>query len=161
MTVRNDQELNRYSISVRDFEKTIEFLKEALGKSSCSVIIESLLMSTIICYCRPFSSNERGKGAKATSKIQLESFSDITESERTLHEKCMAVRNKAIAHAEWTNNPTKRDSETNVICSRAYSLTSDQIDWQALLTLTDKLRKQCHNFRADFLMKKRLLGPYN
>lgn len=156
MSVRTDQELNRYSIAVRDFEKTIEFLQEADNQPANLLVFESLLISAIIYYCRPFSSNERNKNAEAISKIKFESFSNISEGERVLHNKCMTVRNKAIAHAEWSNYPTRRDTKNNVISSRVYSLLSDDINWQSLLALSKKLENQCHNYRADYLREKRL-----
>lgn len=156
MSVSTDQELNRYSITVGDFEKAIEFLQEADNHPSHSLAHESLLISAIIYYCRPFTFNERERNAEAIPKIEFESFSNIFEEENTLHEKCMIVRNKAVAHAEWTNYPTRRDNDTNVISSRRYSLLSEKINWQSLLALAKKLSDQCHNSRADYLREKRL-----
>ncbi|MGH8546744.1 MAG: hypothetical protein ACREX3_24660, partial [Gammaproteobacteria bacterium] len=60
-----------HSIAIRDFEKTVEFLKEIDKHSHDSLLYEALLMSALICYCRPFSWNERGKNAKATKRIEF------------------------------------------------------------------------------------------
>ena len=74
LMITTDQEFNRYSISVRDFEKAIEFLQEADRNSPDSLAFESLLIAGLISYCRPFSTNERNKKAEADSRIKFQSF---------------------------------------------------------------------------------------
>lgn len=151
MSIANDQELNRYSISIEDFKRSIEFLKESNKHLPNSLLYESLLICALLYYCRPFSSNEREKNAKATSKINIDSFSDITDDEKSLHNKCMTIRNKALAHSEWSKYPTGRDPKTNVISSREYSILSEGIDRQSLIALVEKLKNQCHHKRADYI----------
>ncbi len=156
MKVCTDKELNRYSISLRDFEKALEFLSKANNHLENDLIRESLLISGLICYCRPFTSNERNKNAQATTRLDFNSFTKMSVADHDLHKQCMLIRNKAIAHAEWSNYPTSRDTETNVICSHIYCLRDENIDWNGLEELANKLRNQCHHLRADFLSEKRL-----
>jgi hypothetical protein len=126
--INNDRELNRYSIALRDFEKTIEFLKQAENHLDNSLVYESLLTCAVLYYYRPFSLNERDASAKATSRISIESFSHLTQDDLALHKHCEALRNKTLAHAEWLSYPTRRCSETGVVVSRVYSILSERID---------------------------------
>ena len=57
MSTSYDLILNRYTISVYDFEKCIEFLREATKQSAEQLMYEALLICSLIYYCRPFSSN--------------------------------------------------------------------------------------------------------
>ncbi len=150
MSINSEEEFNRHSISVRDFEKSIEFLQEIGNHSQATLLYEALLISALICYCRPFSSNERNKDAKATDRIEFKSFSDITTDEKSLHDKCITTRNKAVAHAEWSRHPTEYRRGTRVIVSRGYSILSENIDPTSLLALSEKLLQQCHHRRADY-----------
>lgn len=150
MSILSEQEFNRYSISIRDFEKCIEFLQEMDIHSPNTLVFESLLTCALIFYCRPFSHNERSKDARATPKITIESFSGVTADERDLHKRCMEIRNKALAHAEWSYYPTERKPKTNVIWSGVYSVLSEDIDLDSLLVLVKKLTDQCHDKRAYF-----------
>lgn len=153
--IRSDKELNRYSISIIDFEKAIEFLQEAEKFSQDTPAFEALVTAGIIAYCRPFSANELNKKAEAVSKITIESFSYISDKEISLHDLCMKVRNKAIAHSEWLKHPTRRDHQSNIIRGRHYSILSEQIDRVLLVKLARKLYDQCDNFRADYLREQK------
>ena len=150
MSILNEQELNRYSISTQDFEKCIRCLQELDNYSPSSLVFESLLVCAVIYYCRPFSCNERGKNAGAIPRLNMDSFSDITANEKCLHSRCMTIRNKALAHSEWSMYPTRRKPETNVIVSQPYHILSEDIDQASLLTLATKLKEQCHHKRADY-----------
>ena len=145
---------NRLSITVHDFEDAIALLGEA-GKFAEDVLAhEALLTCALICFCRPFTVNEKDRDAKASAKMEIGEFTDITAEEKKLHGDCMKIRNKAVAHAEWSHYPTKRSEETNVVVSRRFSLIAVGIDWSALARLLEKLREQSHLKRADYLRRK-------
>ena len=120
MPIISEQEFNRHSISIQDFEKCIGFLREMDNHSPDSLVFESLLICALIYYCRPFSFNERSKNAQATPKITIDSFSEITTDEKCLHSRCMTIRNKALAHSRMVQIPdeaqagNKRDCEPGV-----------------------------------------------
>ena len=150
MSINSEQDFNRHSIAIRDFEKSIEFLEEAGSHHPNSLPYESLLICALISYCRPFSTNEQNKNAEASPKIKFDSFSGITADEKSLHDQCMTIRNKALAHSEWSKYPTRRNPETNVISSQVYSIISQDIDRASLLAFSKKLMEQCHHRRADY-----------
>lgn len=151
MSDESDLKLNRLTISVHDFEKATGLFQEADKHSTDAVVHEALLTCALIHFCRPFTPNKREKEAQAASKLAIDEFGDLTEDEKALHKQCMEIRNKAIAHAEWSHYPTKRNAKTNVISGRRFSLTAAGINWPALARLTGKLAEQCHNKRAAYV----------
>jgi len=153
MTEDSELKLNRLTISLHDFDKAIGLLREADKHSTDATVHEALLTSALIHFCRPFTPNERDKGAQAASRIGIDEFDGIKDDEKALHKKCMDLRNQAIAHSEWSHYPTKRSEKTNVIVSRRFSLTAEGIDWPALARLAVKLKNQCHHKRADHLRR--------
>ena len=155
MNISNESEFNRYSIAVRDFERVVEFLTESENQKMSSLVYESLLICAVIYYYRPFSPNEIINDAEASKKIEIETFSDLTDAELELHKKCKEIRNKALAHAEWAKYPTRIDPENNVISSRVYSILNESINWSNLRILTEKICLQCHHRRADFKNQNR------
>ena len=150
MSINSEQEFNRHSITIRDFDKSLEFLREMDNHPSNPLVLESLLICALICYCRPFTSNERTENANASPRIEFDSFSDITADEKCLHSRCMTIRNKALAHSEWSKYSTRRRPETNVIVSQGYSIFSENIDRALLSAMVNKLMTQCHHRRAEF-----------
>jgi hypothetical protein len=155
MSIENQRDLNRYTISIYDFDQSINFLRMAEQYSGDPLVCEALLVSAVIYYCRPFSSNERGS-AEASSRMEIDSFADISKDERALHDQCMTIRNKALAHAEWTYYPTQHDSRTNVIASRRYPILSESIEWTSLGELAGKIMGQCDHQRANYLRRPNL-----
>ena len=69
------REINRLSISVRDLEKSGAFmdllcsLEGKIDPASKDTASESLLISAIVCYGRPFSRNEIDKAANADARV--------------------------------------------------------------------------------------------
>lgn len=73
MPITNEQEFNRYSIAVVDFEKASECLAEARKRLPNDLVFEALLFMAIITYYRPFSPNEKSKrNLKAKSRLNFE-----------------------------------------------------------------------------------------
>jgi len=114
MQIKTVQELNRYSIAVQDFEQVVEFLEESENHKINTKIYQALLTCAIIYYYRPFSQNERDKNSQAISQISIEDFKDLTKEDIQLHKHCKRVRNKALAHAEWVNYPTKLHKDATI-----------------------------------------------
>lgn len=144
-----DKILNRYSISVRDFEKAKEFICAAKEHPPSSVEYEALLFAAIVSYYRPFSPNERGNSSKAESCLRLEEFDSLTREQKELHEKCKILRNKALAHSEFNHNPTKFNPETGAFASKPFSLLSQNFDLNLFDTVVTKFLDACHNKRAE------------
>jgi hypothetical protein len=153
--VTNEAKFNRFSISLKDFEKTVEFLEEAKKHPINSLVHEALVFTAIVCYYRPFSPNEKYPNPTAASQLSLSDFSPLSEDELAVHEKCKELRNKALAHAEFKYNPTRLDPETGVISSALFSLIGTVPNLAKLAELAQKLITDCHNKRADYVWKVR------
>lgn len=151
----DEAKFNRFSISMKDFEKANTFLNEARNHSFGSVVHEALVFAAIICYYRPFSPNERDPNSAAASQLTLSDFSPLTSEETRVHEKCKELRNKALAHSEFKYHPTSLDIDSGVISSALFSLVGQAPDLARLAELISKLTEQCHNKRADYVWKVR------
>ena len=153
--VTDEAKFNRFSISLKDFERAVEFLAEAKKHQINSIIHEALVFAAIVCYYRPFSPNEKDPQAPAASQLSLSDFSPLSTDELAIHEKCKELRNKALAHAEFKYHPTRLDLETRVISSALFSLVGNAPDLTKLTELAQKLITECHNKRADYVRKAR------
>jgi len=150
------QEFNRYSIALFDWEKSLAFATEARSHPSNSTAFEALLFAAIVCYYRPFSPNEKGANPPAASHVRIEDFPTLSGEEQALHENCKSLRNKALAHSEFTFNPTRLCETTGIIASKPFSLLSQPFDLEALVHLISKLELACHHKRADHVRAHRL-----
>jgi len=160
MTIQNNDQLHRLSISLHDFEDAMRFLTETLQHNASSVLHEALLIAAIIYFARPFSHNSHDKRSKDISKIAIDSFTDISPAERTLYDDLIKFRNKCLAHAEFQYYPTSVNEKTGVIRGRRFSILDSHIDIKAFNVLLEKLINQAHNKRADytFALKKHNKG---
>lgn len=151
----SERAFNRFSIAVYDFEKSIAYAEEAKKHSPGDLAHEALLFSAIICYCRPFSSNEKDQKTPAQSRLRLEDFSQLTPDEHAVHERCEELRNKALSHSEYQFYPTQLKS-SGIIASRPFSLLAHTPRIPALVALARKLANECHNKRAQYVRNKAL-----
>lgn len=149
--MRVDQVLNRLTISRQDFERSRQFLEQLTSQQYGSVLYEALLLSAIVFYARPFSSNEIDTNANAQSRIDSAVVDQLTDDELKFHKMILELRNKAIAHAEWTYHPTNA-MENGVIASRPFSIWSyfQRIsDIQYFFDLAGKVLKRANHLTAD------------
>jgi hypothetical protein len=156
----DEQKLNRYSISLQDFSKAEGFLAEAKKHEYGGLAHEALVFTAIICYCRPFSPNEKKTKAgepeaKASSSLNLDDFSALSPMELNIHERCIELRNKALAHAEFKYHPTSLDMDTGAISSTVFSLVGKVPDLDLLSRLIEALIEQCRNRKADYVFQVR------
>ena len=150
MIIQNNEQLHRLSISVYDFEEAKRFLTEALKHNASSVTYEALLIAAIIYFARPFTNNSPDKRLKDISRIEIDSFFDISPAEKALYDDLMTLRNKCLAHAEFQYYPTSVNEKTGVIRSRRFTILDSHIDINAFNSLLEKLINQAHNKRADY-----------
>lgn len=151
-----DQDLNRYSIAHFDFTKALEYGMAAQKHLPNTVEYESLLFAAIVSYCRPFSPNEKDRNAPAISQLSIEEFPSLSTKQRELHELCKTLRNKALAHSEFSFNPTRLNPATGVISSKPFSLVTVPFDLEGFLHLTRRLEAACHDKRAAHVIRGRL-----
>jgi len=154
--ITSEQEFNRYSISLADFEKASECVAEARKHPPNDLVFEALLFMAIIAYYRPFTPNEKSKQKlKATSRLNLEHLIVPSAHEKEIHIECESLRNKALAHSEIAYNPTSLNSSTGVISSKRFSLLTQQFDLDGLAELLKKLEEACHSKRATYIHQMR------
>ena len=146
-----EAKFNRFSISLKDFEKAVLFLEEAKKHSITSVAFEALVFAAIVCYYRPFSPNERDTNSSAASQLTLSDFAPLSSEEQSIHNRCKELRNKALAHSEFKYHPVGLDLETGVISSKLFSMVCEAPDLDKLAELTNNFIRQCINRRADYV----------
>ena len=151
MTTR--AKFNRYSIALQDFDRANGYATHALNYPINTIEYEALLFAAIICYVRPFSRNEVTNMPQAVVLLRLEDFSTLTDQERHLHDHCLRLRNKALAHSEFEMNPTSLNEETGIVSSRPFSLVAQQVDVHRLAALSARLLEECHKRRGDYISK--------
>lgn len=154
MKIITDKELHRFSISVYDFEDSLSFLAESLNHEQGSIAQEALLISAVIYFARPFSTNEREKNPKAIPNLKIDWFSQLTEAELELFGELIEMRNKCLAHAEYSKYPAGINRKTGVLSSRRYSISDSHINIPLFRSLLEKLIKQSHDKRADYSVPK-------
>ena len=155
MSISTDQEFNRTSIAVFDFEKAIEFASAAQRYPANAVEYEGLLFAAIVSYVRPFSGNERSPGASAESRLGTSTVDALDDLERQLHDRCRDLRNRALAHSEVAMNATRFDHATGVARSRPFSLLSSPFDVQSFITLAETMKGRCQRDRAEYVLGRR------
>jgi len=148
-----DRENNRLIMSVHDLERCQTFLRELTTQIYGTHTYEALLLTSIIFYARPFSSNERDVNAKAASRVSPAVLSDLSEEERNLHNMLLLIRNKAIAHAEWTFHPTGV-TKNHIIQSRPFSIWGYFRGWkdiESFYNLAGKVLLKAHSLIGNNL----------
>jgi hypothetical protein len=149
MADTQQRRLYRLNIAKWDTEKSVELLEAAARHQPPSIEFEALVMTGILHYARPFSSNEKDKEAPADARVPPEVVHCLSRDELTLHARLLDRRNKAIAHAEWNEFPVGIDLDTKVLSSRRYSVYPEFMDVQPVLALATKLLDRLHNMVAD------------
>ena len=135
----------RARISLNDFEQAIEFLA-ALESAATDVPRRSLLTSAVIAYSRPFSNNEPSENAHATSRMHGNPRSLFTPEHMLLHEDVLNLRNKAIAHAQWSEYPgALRRSRPNgfVLQARFFDILAKQLETHHFRDIAQLMRDHC------------------
>lgn len=146
-----EKEFNRFSIALNDFEKAAGYAKEALKFSESSLAHEALVFAAIVCYYRPFSQNEKDKLSPAACQLQVHEFNLFSAEEHEIHECCKNLRNKALAHSEWTYNPTRLNPNSGVIFIRPFVLLSHAPALPKFIQLSERLANECHHKRANYV----------
>ena len=137
----SEQKLHRLTIARQDFDNAKKCLSERESHQFGCLVWEALVSYAIISYARPFTNNEKDKKSTAAPRLDLSDFLYISENERSIHERCMMLRNKAIAHSEIDFNPTALHSN-GVIVSRPFSIVSEpQLESRLLIPLSDLIQK--------------------
>ncbi|MBU0602149.1 MAG: hypothetical protein KKD25_07090 [Gammaproteobacteria bacterium] len=151
----------RYSIAAGDFEEAAKLARQASHHSPDSLEREALLFMAIVVYFRPFSTNERRQENEippSAPRLMVKDFAPLSMEEESVHNACKQLRNRVLAHAEFSFYPSSLDPDSGVMSRQRSSLMSPIIEdgvviWpfglEQFCTLADKLAKECHHWRAD------------
>lgn len=116
------ERVNRLTSASLDLENSLRFLEELSIQPYGSTAYEALLVSAIIFYARPFSSNEKtGSPHPSESRVPSVVLSGLMNDEIKLHEEVVTLRNKAVAHAEWSHHPTGV-TDSGIIQAKPFSI---------------------------------------
>ncbi len=152
--VSNEKELCRLNISRLDIEQALDFLEAAARHDRSSIEYEGLIVSAIIHYARPFSTNnEKSQAANALARVPEAVIQGYSPDELALHDRLIDRRNKVIARAEWNEFLTTVDEETKALSSTRYSVYPEFLDPLPLIALAKKLLARLHNMVADHVFK--------
>ena len=154
MTISTEQEFNRYSIAAFDFEAALRFARAAQRHPTNSAEYEALLFAAIVSYARPFSGNEKSRQAEATSRLPLNFIDSVSGAGRKLHDECVSLRNRALAHSEHSKNPTQL-RPSGVVASRPFSLLTPSFDLVGFVRLAEGRKEACERERAEYVLGKR------
>ena len=116
-------QFRRFHLSERDFKEADEYLISAQQRHSL-VVRRALLTAATIAYSRPFTKNEQGDEVWATSKIALKLSKILTDTEHGLHEQLLNIRNKALAHSEFSLRP----HDLRITSEHGYAVSGTHFD---------------------------------
>jgi hypothetical protein len=118
----SEERLNRLTSASLDLENCIRFLDELSKQAYGSAAYEALLLSAVIFYARPFSQNEmKDSPHPSDPRVPDTVLSGLQDGELKLHKDMVTLRNKAIAHAEWSHHPTGV-TDTRIIKAVPFSI---------------------------------------
>ena len=155
MTTMSNAEINRYSISLKDFEKAKECVAQAKKHKDGSLEWDALYFMAIVSYCRPFGPNEKplkagAEPAKAVPRISFQSLKVDSPELKAAHESLMELRHTALAHSSWEKYPTSFNEATSVYQSRTFTIYGSGAPLHELELLVDRGIEICHNVKADY-----------
>lgn len=143
----NKQRFNRAHISTRDFEKASEFIEAARCHPESGLEYEAFMISAIVCYARPFSGNERSASSPAASNLAVPLHS-LEREDLELHERILAIRNKAVAHSEFEKYPVRQIPVAGsaggfATTSTSFHIVSERLDLDAFVNIAKKMHALC------------------
>ena len=146
--------INRLTSASLDLGNCLRFLQGLSDQTYGSVAYEALLISAIVLYIRPFSENEKkGSPSPSDSRVPETVLANLDAEESLLHERLKELRNKAIAHAEWSYHPTGV-TDNRVIRAMPFSIWKhfqSKSEVTKFDNLAQKIRREIQNAQANAL----------
>lgn len=146
--------INRLTSASLDLEGCVRFLDALEEQTYGTTAYEALLISAVVFYARPFSENEKKSSTSPSDpRVPDAVLTGLSESEKKIHEELRILRNKALAHAEWTFHPTGVSSR-KVINALPFSIWKwfpGPIEISAFRGLALKVRHAVQNAQANAL----------
>jgi hypothetical protein len=140
-----EAQFHRANISTRDFEEAECYLRAYKSRFS-NPIKRAVLVAAIVAYARPFTQNKEGQHRKATASLAVSPNKILTETERQLHHKVIALRHEAVAHSDFDRKPTRRIFSTSrgfVTQAKLFDVLGERINIQAFQSIAAKMNKHC------------------
>lgn len=138
-------QLARYHLSSNDFEEALSYLY-AHPADDAVVIRRALLTAAIVAYARPFSQNEPGTSAAATSTVALKPRKLLSADQSALHQRLLEMRNQAIAHSQSDARPVYHvalQPPALLVGHQAFDPLSMSIDRPLFASLCETLHSEC------------------
>ena len=154
----SDKTLKRIQISSRDFETAHRFIEAAKLHNETATEYEALLLSAIVSYARPFSSNEKKRAnTSVDARLPGTDIVAVLGEDAPLHDRVVTLRNEAVAHAESTHYPVEIISlpigEPGTLgfafSSRSWHVLNERIDLNAFSRIAQAMRLHCLRQAVD------------
>jgi hypothetical protein len=148
-----EAQFNRLSISGKDFEEAADYLK-AYSDELSETLRRAVLVSAIIAYARPFTTNKGGTERLATSTLMGNPKQILSSEEFILHDKILGLRNEAVAHSDYDRKPTRLVDGIGIgrgflTRSKPFDVLSEKISIATFRAMCKKMRDHCDDTRFD------------
>jgi len=160
-----EKRFRRSHISAYDFDRAIEFIKEARKYHFRSIIYEALVNSAIIYYARPFSPNELKADALSNAKLEKELWDFEDPLEQSFHDRIILLRKKVVAHAEYgpgmytINSVSVEPTGQSSICSSIWRASHEWFDLHKFERIATEMHARCHLAVTEDLLVSYPIGP--
>ena len=101
---RTFHRLSTSLIDLKEVRQYLSFPQEEMDE----VLRRAVFSAAIVAYSRPFLDSRGGKERLASSKLGKRFWAFLSEKQRTLHEKIVNIRNKAVAHSDFEFRRSER-----------------------------------------------------
>ena len=147
--VEAERQYNRVTLSERDFRQAEAFLA-AYDTGLPNVQQEALLLAAVVCYARPFTSNEKKADAKAVCRLPVDPESFLSADQMSLHNRLMTLRHKAVAHAEFDLDPVELlEVYPDGMSTRGpyFDILQQELDISLFQTVAEAMFCRCRDLR--------------
>lgn len=153
--------LLRLAIATQGLEQCCKVLAALSETLENTVIHEAALSFAVVLYAQPFLNNSQGGCLFTAPRVKDKKLlKTLYDKERDLHERLIAIRKKALAHAEWEKHPYDM-SAFGVLHGHTFSIYSElQPDARRLFgTLANKVHSFLANEKANSFIRIQNLTP--
>src|SRR5882672_9425779 len=140
-----EAQFNRANISSKDFDEARDYLR-AYSEELPESLRRAVLVSAIVAYSRPFTSNDSGTAGLATGTLTGNPKGILSSEEFRLHKKILSLRNEAVAHSDYDRKPTRfveRIGTGFITESKPFDVLSESIPVHTFLAMCTKMMRHC------------------
>jgi hypothetical protein len=144
-----EAQFNRASISTRDFEEVEEYLT-VFRDDLPDPLKRAVLVAAIVAYARPFTQNDGGGEALATSTLLGNPNRVLSDEEFSLHEELLRLRNEALAHSDYDRKPSRFVAVIGtgfLAKGKPFDVLSERIDVTTFRSMAAKMKNHCTDIR--------------